>query len=1353
MIKSLTKPKLTMKSFKHFYLLLILVLGLSTNTNAQITYTWTGGNGTAWNNTSNWSKSSGNSYPGTSSTDIVIIPAVTNQPTLSTALATSIASLTFSGTAATLTITGQTLSVSGTVRLNSISGSNTACTITGTGTLSCASVGVGLTNTTPSGTRTTRMTSSIATFTVSGTLSLNASRNSGSGTNALSPTFIQTGGVVNVGNISSTLNNVGGSDSVTCAYTMGGTTPVLNFTGATPFTLSTTPTNAFTFNSTGATVNYNRAGNQTIGVSGQSSSLIYTNLIVSGSGTKTLAAASTVGSDLTVKAGVTLANGGFALGNPTSITLENGTASSTISGSGLLTLGGNVSVNNISGTGTGALISCPVALGATRTITVADESTSVADLTISGIISTAFGLTKAGAGVLALTNSNTYTGTTTINEGSILMGASNVFSSSSNLVLNGGVLKSGATTGYSDTMGTLSLSANSTLTFGSSSHTIAFSASSSVVWSGNTLTVNGWTGTAGSSGTAGKIVVGTSSTGLSSAQLNKFRFTGYAPGAVQLSNGEVSPTPAPVISSASTASSTYGAAGSYTVTASNTPTSYNATGLPTGISVNTSTGVITVGATTAAGVYTITVSATNASGTGSMTLSYTVNKAALTVTAANASKCFGTTYSAGTSAFTSIGLQNSETIGSVTLTSTGAASSASAGTYDIIPSMATSGTFTASNYSITYNNGSLTVIPSSVGGVVSGNSSVCYGATSGLLILSGQTGSVVRWESSVSPFTSWTSIANTSTTYTSGALTQTTKFRAVVQSGSCEEATSSDFTVGFSTTTWSSGAWSNGAPNDSMAAIISDAFTSVGDLTACSLTINNAATVVFSTGDSIRLSGALNVANGCNVTFETNANLLQTGNTNLNSGVVTIQRASAAIKRLDYTLWTSPVSNQNLQTFSPQTNSSRFYTYNTNTDLYDQIASPSTTNFDVCKGYLIRVANNHSATQPTSWLGSFTGVPNSGDYSFTLTNGTGGNKYNLIGNPYPSPINVESFINDANNAQTITGTLYFWRKTNGSLQPSYCTYTPLGGFVSNGHAAAQAFAQMQNVVIQGGQGFFVEGTGTGSGTVHFTNSMRSDDHQNHFLKNSNTTSSVEKNRIWLNVTSDNGAFSQAMVGYITSATQGVDEKIDGKYINDGDIALTSLIGTTPYAIQGRALPFADTDVVPLSFKATNGGNYTISLDHVDGLFLGSQGIYLRDNLMGTVHDLNSGAYNFISEAGSFDARFELVYQSTTLGVVPTEFNASHVILYKDLTNNLIINTGAATMASVKVFDLNGKLLVDKKDINSNSTAMNIGIANEVVVVQIISDKGITVTKKFLVQRVSSKEEKFKMVKVQVAEDE
>ena len=89
--------------------------------------------------------------------------------------------------------------------------------------------------------------------------------------------------------------------------------------------------------------------------------------------------------------------------------------------------------------------------------------------------------------------------------------------------------------------------------------------------------------------------------------------------------------PVPVITSATRASVASGAAFTYQITASNTPTSYNATGLPAGLTLNAASGVIS-GAVTQAGTYTISLFATNAAGAGTGILTLTVTAPAGTPT-------------------------------------------------------------------------------------------------------------------------------------------------------------------------------------------------------------------------------------------------------------------------------------------------------------------------------------------------------------------------------------------------------------------------------------------------------------------------------------------------------------------------------------------------------------------------------------------------------------------------------------------------------------------------------------------------------------------------------------------------
>lgn len=89
----------------------------------------------------------------------------------------------------------------------------------------------------------------------------------------------------------------------------------------------------------------------------------------------------------------------------------------------------------------------------------------------------------------------------------------------------------------------------------------------------------------------------------------------------------------PVVTSAGIASGKVGTAFRYTIMALGSPTSYNASGLPSGVSVNTSTGAIS-GTPTSAGTFTASISASNSGGTGSATLTISVAKGTPSITAA-----------------------------------------------------------------------------------------------------------------------------------------------------------------------------------------------------------------------------------------------------------------------------------------------------------------------------------------------------------------------------------------------------------------------------------------------------------------------------------------------------------------------------------------------------------------------------------------------------------------------------------------------------------------------------------------------------------------------------------------------
>ncbi|WP_310560685.1 Ig-like domain-containing protein, partial [Flavobacterium sp.] len=249
-------------------------------------------------------------------------------------------------------------------------------------------------------------------------------------------------------------------------------------------------------------------------------------------------------------------------------------------------------------------------------------------------------------------------------------------------------------------------------------------------------------------------------------------------------------------------------------------------------------------------------------------------------------------------------------------------------------------------------------------------------------------------------------------------------------------------------TTWNGYFWTNGEPVANQPAIIAADFTADSNLSACSLLVGNNAIVSVPSGINFTISGNVTVQAGSSVTFENNANLIQSGTTNGNSGNITIKRDSNTLKRLDYTLWSSPVTGtQTLGDFSSYTTPTRFYTYNATIDKYT--AATASNPFEVGTGYLIRMPDQNPGslglttpyylgTETLIYTGAFTGKPNNGTIDLT---GLASDKYYAIGNPYPSTISADAFLN----GNATDGTLYFWRKTNATPGTAYATYTLAGG--------------------------------------------------------------------------------------------------------------------------------------------------------------------------------------------------------------------------------------------------------------------------------------------------------------------
>ena len=545
-----------------------------------------------------------------------------------------------------------------------------------------------------------------------------------------------------------------------------------------------------------------------------------------------------------------------------------------------------------------------------------------------------------------------------------------------------------------------------------------------------------------------------------------------------------------------------------------------------------------------------------------------------------------------------------------------------------------------------------------------------------------------------------------------------------------------------------------------------DLYTLNSDIVACSCEAKSDITV--KNGHTLTLTNELTVVGLANVVFEDGASLVQINNVtiNNNSGDIYYHRATTA-RATDYTYWSSPVSPMTLGELYSQIGS-LFYSYEVTAPGEGWKQEGSGTNMETGIGY---IANRSAAIPlpgpppPPDLLDfTFIGMPNNGHYEINVF----ANKSYLLGNPYPSALDAETFLND--NAGVLNGTLYFWTHNTqigiGVSDPGtgvyaysgndYATYNATGGvaatqrdidpstglpYLVGGGGSALSSGQVPTGKIGSGQGFFASTKTSLSGSkIVFDNTMRvgvngiTGNNTQFFKKrNSKTEKVIEKNRVWLNLTNTQGAFKQTLVGYVTDATNDYDDRFDGESFDGNEfVDFYSVNQDKNLVIQGRALPFDENDEVPLGYRTTINGAFTINIDQVDGS-LTNQVVFIEDKLTNTVTDLKSGNYTFNTVAGTFNDRFVLRYTNTNKTLSTTSLNTlANTVLVSNKNKQIKVNSFAQTIDKVTIYDLLGRQIYQKDQVNSNELSIaNLVSSRQTLVVKTVLQNGTIVTDKII----------------------
>lgn len=522
--------------------------------------------------------------------------------------------------------------------------------------------------------------------------------------------------------------------------------------------------------------------------------------------------------------------------------------------------------------------------------------------------------------------------------------------------------------------------------------------------------------------------------------------------------------------------------------------------------------------------------------------------------------------------------------------------------------------------------------------------------------------------------------------------------------------------------------------------------TITGNAVAYNLIVKDDADAKVDTGHTLKVTDVVRVnSGGSSLVFNNNASLIQINNV-ANIGNIQYKRTTPSLIETDYTYWSSPVEGQNLN-ISPDYAYGAFYYYDYTAGDWAGIAPTST--MDIGKGYIMRGQKADNTSYAIT--ATFSGVPNNGPKTIAIGPAE---TANLIGNPYPSALDADVFLSE--NSTKIEGTLYFWThktpiqlaslivgndefgnpKVGSGLyaytSDDYATYNGTGG------AAANSGGIPPSGKIAAGQGFFANSLA--SGEVTFTNAMRFDGLENP-LDNSNfyktkkpklkALTDIQKHRVWLNLTNSKGAFKQTLIGYISEATNDYDNRFDGESFDGNDfVDFYSINQDKNLVIQGRALPFTENDEVPLGFRTTINGEFTIKIDQFDGLFT-NQAVFIEDKLTNSITNLKTSNYTFNTTTGTFNERFVLRFREKTLRTNDLETQLNRVMI--SIKNNQIkINSLAEIIEKVTIHDLLGRQIYQKDKISSNEFIVsNLVSSHQTLLVKTSLQNGKTVTEKII----------------------
>ena len=333
-------------------------------------------------------------------------------------------------------------------------------------------------------------------------------------------------------------------------------------------------------------------------------------------------------------------------------------------------------------------------------------------------------------------------------------------------------------------------------------------------------------------------------------------------------------------------------------------------------------------------------------------------------------------------------------------------------------------------------------------------------------------------------------------------------------------------------------------------------------------------------------------------------------------------------------------------------------------------------------------------------------------------NASDGTKFALISNPYPSYVDVTSFLNAHKTDQLHAGhiAVYGW---DGSAYDTYSLADPGNN-------------------IAPGQGFMigVKGTDGTQQTITFTNAMKTasgsgDYHEDDPMED-------DRAELFINL-NQNGYDKETKLFFLEQGTDGLNPGYDAATMDMGNYSIYSRLVADDEGVNmdHQSLAYSEmwnNKVIPLGVNAIAGEEITLGISH--RTTPADLNIYLEDVVEGTMTDIKAADYTLIPSSDiNGVGRFFIHTTADTMS--NGEVSTSMLNAFKEVNANYITIEGLATQSTninVSLFNILGRKVLDTS-LNNNvntQTISTLGMASGIYVIELESGTD-RLTKKLIIQ--------------------